>query len=197
MFRKIFEMLARVSRQDVHFAHIHNTEHGIRAITADMCMKQGPGFGDYLQEIYPALDWDEHLLHIFVFCQVHVKRNFRKKFGDHPAKESVYQLWNSSSRDELLKKVDGILEVFADDKLKRWLQHKTSKPWILGALCPGQSKMGYVAYEYWRLVSKHTNISESSHFLDNNATGRKLSLLGGVLRYVLFQYMLGIRLIYA
>jgi hypothetical protein len=179
MFHKIFEMLAKVSRRDVHFPHIHKTEHGIRAITADMCMKQAPGFGDYLHDINPALDWDEHLLHVLVFCQVHVKRNFRKKFGDHAAKESIYKLWNSSSRDELLGKVDSILQLFPGDKLKRWLQHKTSKPWILGALCPGQSKMDY---EHWRLVSKQTNISESSHFQDNNATGRKLSLLGGVLR---------------
>lgn len=194
MFRKIFEMLAKISRQDVHFTHFHNTQHGIRAITADMCMKQGPGLGDYLHEIHPALEWDEHLLHILVFCQVHVKRNFRKKFGDHPAKEAVYQLWNAPSREEFFKKMEGILELFPHDKLRRWLEHKSSKPWILGGLCPGQSKMDF---QYWRLVSKHTNISESSHFLDNNATGRKLSLLGGVLRYVFFWHMLDRRLIYA
>ncbi|KAL2809196.1 hypothetical protein BJX63DRAFT_406556 [Aspergillus granulosus] len=182
MFRKMFEMLAKVSRQDVHFTHIHNTQHGIRAITTDMCMKQGPGLGDYLHEIHPALEWDEHLLHILIFCQVYLKRSFRKKFGDHPAKEAVYQLWNSPTRDAFFKKMEGILKIFPRDyKLRRWLEHKASKPWILGALCPGQSKMDP---DYWKLVNKYIAISESSHSVDNDATDQKLSLLDGVLRYI-------------
>lgn len=179
MFHKIFEMLAQASHQPIRFPYFDGSETGIRAISADMCMKQGPGLGDYLHDIYKTFTWDEHLQHILVFCQVHVKRNFRKKFGDHPAKESVYRLWNQTSREELLKVVEGIKAGFGDAKLDRWLQGKVKRPWILAGLCSAQSKMDY---RYWKAVAKHTNISESSHFQDNHGVGRGLSLLGAILR---------------
>jgi hypothetical protein len=36
----------------------------------------------------------------------------------------------------------------------------------------------------WQYAPKHTGISESSHFQDNNFTGPKLSLLAAVLKYI-------------
>jgi hypothetical protein len=33
---------------------------------------------------------------------------FEKRVADHPAKGSVYRLWNQTSREELLKVVEGI-----------------------------------------------------------------------------------------
>jgi hypothetical protein len=179
MFHKIFEMLAQASRKPIRFPYFDGSETGIRAITADMCMKQGPGLGDYLHDKYKAYTWDEHLQHILVFCQVHVKRNFRKKFGDHDAKEAVNRLWDQTSVEELFKIVKGIQATFGDAKLDQWLKTKVSKPWILAGLCSAQSKMDY---RYWKAVAKHTNISESSHFQDNYGTGRGLSLLGAILR---------------
>lgn len=43
MFEKLFQVIHNVSRRPVRFPHIHGGDHGIRAITVDMCLKQAPG----------------------------------------------------------------------------------------------------------------------------------------------------------
>lgn len=105
-------------------------------------------------------------------------RNFRKKFGDHPAKAHVRLIWEARSRDEVIEKIRSFQSIFHDPKLDRWLNHKLT-PWILAGLCIGQSK---IPSKWWLIARQHTNIGESSHFQDNNFTGRKLSLLAAVLK---------------
>jgi hypothetical protein len=172
-------MLSKIGRQHVQFPHIHGGETGIRIITADMCMKQAPGLGDYLHDLDPSREWDEHLLYMLLFCKVHVMRNFRKRFGNHPAKHLIHYLWDSTSRDQLLNKANTILETIPNQSLKNGLNIRYQRHGILGALCQGQSK---IDFQDWNLVRQHTNISESSHFQDNNFTGRRLSLLGAILK---------------
>ena len=82
-----------------------------------------------------------------------------KKFGrNHPAKHALENIWNARSY--------------------HWLDRK-QKAWILGGLCPGVSKIPIL---WWDMARKHTGLSESSHFQDNNVTGRKNNLLAAVLK---------------
>lgn len=134
------------------------------------------GFGDYLHSLDPSRSWQEHLHHMLVFCQVHVKRNFAKKFPQHPMLFHVDALWNAETKQGLLEKMDSICVVHPE--LKPFFNGKKAD-WILAGLTIEQSK---VPYEWWVYARKHTGISESSHFRDNNYTGRKLSLLSAILR---------------
>lgn len=118
-------------------------------------------------------------MHMLIFCKVHVQRNFRNKLGDHPAKDHLHQLWQATSHDEFLDMINHIISLYPDEKLERWLKHKC-KDWILAGLCIGGSR---IPYQWWMLAPHHTGISESSHFQDNNFTGRKLPLLAAVLKY--------------
>ena len=43
MFASIFKVLSEVARQQVIFAHIDQTDYGLRTITLDMCKKQAGG----------------------------------------------------------------------------------------------------------------------------------------------------------
>ncbi|PYH88476.1 hypothetical protein BO71DRAFT_136463 [Aspergillus ellipticus CBS 707.79] len=141
-----------------------------------MCKKQAGGLGDYLHKLDPRREWTEHLPYIIIFCQTHVQRNFRKKFGDHPAKYKIRGLWEASTTQEILEHIQCLSTEYPE--LKHWLENK-KPPWILSGLAAELSKIPYLDWIYAR---KHTGLSESSHFQDNNYTGRKLSLLAAVLR---------------
>jgi hypothetical protein len=58
-------------------------------------------------------------------------------------------------------------------ELTKWLKHKETS-WIMSGLAQSESK---VAINYWIYARKHTGISESSHFQENNRVGRKTSML--------------------
>jgi hypothetical protein len=48
------------------------------------------GLGNYLYELDRSKRWYQHLCHTLVLCQVHIIRNFRKRYNEnHPA---VHQL---------------------------------------------------------------------------------------------------------
>ena len=49
---------------------------------------------------------------------------------------------------------------------------------MLAALTKEHSK---IPLQWWDIALKHTGLAESSHFQDNNWTGRKLTLLGALL----------------
>ncbi len=198
MFSQIFPILEDVARSSIRFPYIHGGEQGLRTVTIDMCKKQASGrmricrhcarhvlkfylgFGDYLNMLDPSQEWHEHLQHMLVFCKTHVQRNFAKKFPKHPVKHSIHQLWNMNSKQELLKQMDSISTTYPE--LKSWINSK-KKRWILSGLTPEQSK---VPIKWWIYARDHTGISESSHFQDNNFTGRKISFLGAVLKYSIF-----------
>ncbi len=195
MFSQIFLVLEDVARSPIRFPHIHGGEQGLRTVTIDMCNKQAGGmlsicwwyvmhmlthlylgFGDYLHMLDSSREWNEHLHHMVVFCKTHVQRNFAKKFPTHPMKHHIHQLWGVNSRKKLLKKMDSICETYPE--LTSWIDNKRTG-WILAGLTPEQSK---VPIKWWMYARDHTGISESSHFQDNNFTGRKISLLDAVLK---------------
>ncbi len=91
-------------------------------------------------------------------------------------KHEIHQLWNKKSKLDLLKEMDSISKTYPE--LKSWIKSK-KKGWILAGLTPEQSK---ISIKWWIYACDHTGISESSHFQDNNFTGRKISLLGAVLK---------------
>lgn len=63
-------------------------------------------------------------------------------------------------------------------ELTNWIKDKKVQ-WIVSGLTKAESKIEPV---YWDFARKHTGISESSHFQDNNFTGRKTSLLNAVFK---------------
>lgn len=135
------------------------------------------GLGDYLHLQDPSWEWQEHLQHILIFCKTHVERNFAKRFPTHPMRHRILQLWNMPTKSQLLEQMQSICSVYPE--LSSWLQSK-KKNWILSGLTPEESK---IPIKWWMYARDHTGISESSHFQDNNFTGRKISILGAVLKY--------------
>jgi hypothetical protein len=115
---------------------------------------------------------------MLIFCQVHVKRAFQKKFPIHPAKNLIPELWSAENKDQVLERMQTICTAYPE--LKPWVRSK-QVPWILAGLSKEQSK---IPTTDWIIARKHSGLSESSHFKDNNHTGRNLSLLGAVLRLV-------------
>ena len=59
------------------------------------------------------------------------------------------------------------------------MDQKQKKSWILSGLTPEQSK---IPIKWWTFARDQTGISESSHFQDNNYTGREQSLLAALLK---------------
>lgn len=88
----------------------------------------------------------------------------------------MQELWMAKSKDELLTEMDRVCATYPE--LKSWISNK-QKGWVLAGLAREQSK---IPIQWWTYARKHTGICESSHFEDNNFTGRKISLLGAVLK---------------
>ncbi|KAI9751102.1 MAG: hypothetical protein M1835_001264, partial [Candelina submexicana] len=176
MFTQMFQTLAEVGRQDIQFPHIDRGENGIRTFTVDMDKKQARGFGEFLHDLDSSREWHEHLEHMLVFCQVHTKRNFKKRFPNHPATHLIAQLWEAETVDELDERMTSIGLLYP--KLKTWIKHRQTT-WILAGLCQEKSR---IPTYWWLLARSHTGIEESSHYQDNEYAGRKLSLLASILR---------------
>jgi hypothetical protein len=70
-----------------------------------------------------------------------------------------------------------------DQTIEEWPETRTwfgqkRAPWILAGLSHKASK---IPIEWWTNAWKHTGLSESSHFHDNHAIGRKRALLTAIL----------------
>lgn len=133
-------------------------------------------FDDFLHSLNEFKKWDEHLKHMLIFCQIHVKRNFAKKISKHSAHYIAQEIWDSSTIDVLLQYIESICQ--AHSELKSWIINKRSS-WILADLSKERFK---ISHQWWTYARKHSEISESSHFQDNNFTRRNISLLNVVLR---------------
>ena len=137
------------------------------------------GLGDYLHQVDPSREWHEHLQHILVFCTVHLKRNFAKKFPMHPARHMILdKIFTSNTKDEISQHMRSVCTAYPE--LRSWIVNKQPE-WLMTGLAQSASK---VPIEYWTFARKHTGNSESSHFQENNFTGRKTSLLNATLKYV-------------
>lgn len=145
------------------------------------------GLGDWLHSLDPSRLWEEHLQYVLIFCKVHVIRNFRKRFPKHEAQTWVQdRLWQYETREQVLQQMDRICAAYPE--LKTWLKSK-QKDWILAALCRELSK---VQVQWWTHARKHSGVAESSHFSDNNISGRKNTLLGGIFKCVYAMHILRI-----
>ena len=113
---------------------------------------------------------------MLVFCSVHVKHSFAVKYPKHPARYKINKIWYEDTVTSVIQRIDSISTLYP--KLKSWINSKKAD-WILAGLTTEQSK---VPYDWWTFARKHTGIGESSHFTDNNYSGRKISLLAAVLR---------------
>jgi len=141
------------------------------------------GLGDYLHSLDKSRTWDEHIQHLLVFCIVHLKRNFAKRFPKHPARYVILdKLFNASSQEELRQHMQSMCAMYPE--LKAWIVNKQPQ-WLLSGLCQSESK---VTTSYWIYAKKHTGDSEGSHFQENNFTGRGRSLIAAALLYVYFAY---------
>lgn len=105
LFKKVFNIITRITGRPVHFDHIHLA--GIHGIIVDMDTKQYTGkclsstmavptnclgLGKYLQEIDPGhRDWRWQLQHIIVFCHIHFQRTILRTIGTQSKGSGVYQ----------------------------------------------------------------------------------------------------------
>ena len=118
---------------------------------------------------------------MLIFCKVHVQRNFTKRWPTYVAKYEVDKIWGATSKEDLYERMDSICSAYPE--LETWIESKKT-PWILAGLSPDQSR---IDPEWWTYARKHTSLTESSHFQDNNYTGKKLNLLVAVLRLLCSQ----------
>jgi hypothetical protein len=72
--------------------------------------------------------------------------------------------------------MQSICELYPE--LRTWILNKQPQ-WLIGGLCQAESK---IPIEDWILAKKHTGDSESSHFQENNFTGRGLTLCAAALQ---------------
>ena len=144
------------------------------------------GLGDYLYSLDPSREWDEHLQHLLVFCTVHLKRNFAKRFPHHPARYIIIdKLFTTSgpvTRSALAAHMHSMCTLYPE--LRTWIINKQPQ-WLLSGICQSESR---VAIEDWTLAKKHTGDSESSHFQENNFIGRGRSICAAALLYVYGPY---------
>jgi hypothetical protein len=133
------------------------------------------GLGDFLAKRDPTRTWSEHIQYILIFCRVHLQRNFHKRWPRHAVLHSMKDIFEGDSVQEIVRRIDGICSVYPE--LKPWFKNKR-KDWMLAALTKEHSK---IPLQWWDIALKHTGLAESSHFQDNNWTGRKLTLLGALL----------------
>jgi hypothetical protein len=206
LFERLFQELGNAGRQPVKWAYQtgkSDSSEGIRTVTLDMSRSQARGtyinyicntyvihilyilitflgFGEYLATAYPevGLSWREHLPHVLVFCETHIRRAYRKKFGgDHPGTGALDDLFTAKDIHTARAIMTEAVEKWPDTK--NWYQNK-EVPWILAGITREASK---IPINWWIAAQHHTGACESSHFVDNEAVGRKKSLLGAVLGY--------------
>jgi len=116
------------------------------------------------------------LQHVLILCQTHVKRAFRKKFPDHEATAAIDLIWTANSKAEVIQIMDDVAEKWPETQ--KWFANK-KVDWILAGITSEASK---IPIRWWTNAPHHTGISESSHFHDNEAVGRKQALLAAILR---------------
>ena len=114
---------------------------------------------------------------MLVFCQVHVLRNFQKKFRGHEITHQARMVWEST--DNLTELKQHMLSIVKNNpELESWYKGKDVQ-WILAGL---SSTATFIEKKWWRLARKDTNIAESSHHQDNFWAGKGTTLLGSVLK---------------
>jgi hypothetical protein len=90
----------------------------------------------------------------------------------------LHTLWECESADAYAARIQSMCTLYPE--LKSWFKGK-QKPWIVSAFVQAESKILNLS---WTYAWKNSNLAEITHSEENNAVGRKVALLTGVLRYV-------------
>lgn len=128
------------------------------------------GLGEYLQDQDPTRTWEEHLQHTLIFCRVHVHRNLWSKYRDQVAPATLRPAFLAKTYESYIRRINRLCYTYPF--LTSWFRNKR-KLWIVSGLV---KKVSLMNRETWARTNKNTNISESSHFEDNTAVGRRRPL---------------------
>ena len=75
LFITLFDVITEITQQPIRFHHINNNEGCVwGCILGDLDAAQAKGLGLALADMYPALDWEDHLTHVFKSCIIHFNR---------------------------------------------------------------------------------------------------------------------------
>lgn len=85
-------------------------------------------------------------------------------------------IFAANTKEELTANMLSICQLYP--QLKTWIVNKQPQ-WLMCGLTKSESK---VPIAYWTLARKHTGNGESSHFQENNFSGRKTSMLNACLK---------------
>ncbi|BCR90626.1 uncharacterized protein ACHE_60512A [Aspergillus chevalieri] len=177
LFKRVFDLVQRVSSQPVLFDSIHGS--GIHGIIVDMDSKQYTGLGQYLSEIDPQhqdIIW--HLQRIIVFCRVHFQRSILKAIGTNnqgsPLWSRMMSLLDCRSEDDYDRLLD-LLITYENANVQNWAVQKKGKV-IKAGLNKACSK---IQPHYFDVLRNHTNAVEQSH-QKSYASGKYLTLVQAV-----------------
>jgi hypothetical protein len=181
----------------INWQHIHGR--GAEATIVDMCMKQAKGnniqsfhfqlvllttvllgLGMFLHSIDPSRSWSDHLMHILIFCRVHIQRTLYQSFRDAPEYSLMCQLLTETNKT----KFDVILRQLinsSNPNVRHYARNK-NVDWILAGMSRCYTKMPAVSFDSYE---KNSNLVESTH-RSTNLSGVGVSLLAGIKEYVMF-----------
>lgn len=115
------------------------------------------GLGDYLASLDPRQTRQEHLQRVLIFCETHIKRAFKKKFGTHDATPLIDLIPRADELSKVLRYMDQATGVWPETA--NWFKNKRT-PWILAGLTREASK---IPIYWWMAAPNHTRFYESSH----------------------------------
>ena len=69
LFIALFDVITEITQQGINFYHMDNQ--GWECILGDLDAAQAKGLGLTLADMYPSLDWESHLTHVFKSCIIH------------------------------------------------------------------------------------------------------------------------------
>ena len=188
MFALIFDTFAQIFRKFINWNYLHHTKYKIRFITLNMCKKQtfnkfsmswtyneyyltSINLKNFLHDLNSIQVWNKHLKHVIVFCQIHVQRAIVKKTIHNVVRYLINQIWNALNKKIVIERMQFVIS----KKFKfRHLLNDKQNSWILIDLI---NETSHMKFEYYINARKHDEHTKFSHYQDNNATNRQISLL--------------------
>ena len=123
--------------------------------------------GDYLSEPDGRFTWSEHLKHVVFFLRDTCETAFDEKFPGPEAWAVIDLIWQADSKAEVLSLMGQAVRAWPETK--SWFNGKCQDG-ILPAFTAEISKISVVPYMD---APQHAGMSESSHYADIEAVGRK------------------------
>ncbi|RGB42523.1 hypothetical protein C1646_750852 [Rhizophagus diaphanus] len=89
----------KITQQHIRFHHINNEGWGY--ILGDLNAAQAKGLELALVDIYPSLEWKDHLTYIFKSYIIHFNRNIKNKPFKNSIKQLMYSIPDATSAEEV------------------------------------------------------------------------------------------------